>query len=54
MTVKELIDELQKLPQELPIYDYNGAIERVYVRSEYPLGDTANPKCEYTKVVYID
>ena len=54
MTVKELISELQNMPDDLEVYTLCGKVESVLINPEYPLGDTANPNCKYAKVVYLD
>lgn len=54
MTVKELIAELKDMPEDLEVYSLCGKVENVCIHPEYPLGDTANPKCKYAKVVYLD
>lgn len=46
MTVAELILELQKMPQNLDVYTLGGKAD-VIIAYEYPLGDSANTKCEY-------
>lgn len=50
MTVQELIDILKPLPKDLIIWD----ITDVMIVDDYPLGDGANPDCEYGTVVLLD
>ena len=54
MTVAELILELQEMPQNLDVYVLSGKVNDVIIAHEYPLGDSANPKCEYADVVWIE
>ena len=54
MTVAELILELQEMPQNLNVYALRGKVDEVIIAHEYPLGDSANPKCEYADVVWIE
>jgi len=55
MTVKELILELQKYPQDLVVVDYTGRLETEDVRmlDEYYDGDCANPNCPVIKALEI-
>ena len=54
MTVAELILELQKMPQNLDVYTLGEKANDVIIAHEYPLGDNANPKCEYADVVWVE
>ena len=55
MTVKELIEKLQEMPQDLPVYDFNyEEIIGCHVNDEFYNGDSANPKCEIITVVMLD
>ena len=55
MTVKELIEKLQEMPQGLQVvgcdYEY---VEGCHVNDEYYDGDYANPDCPILMVVMID
>ena len=49
-TVGDLIQELQKYPQDMLIFDMGGDLfEEVKIVEEIPLGDPANPKCKFVK-----
>ncbi len=50
MTVQELIDRLKPLPKDLIIWD----IMDVRIVDDYPLGDGADPNCEYGTVVILE
>ena len=55
MTVKELINKLEEMPQDLEVYDFSH--EKVYgchVQKEFCAGDPANPKCPIITIVMID
>ena len=55
MTVKELIEKLQEIPQDLLVVDsecYH--VEGCHVQEEYYDGDYADPKCPILTVVMID
>ena len=57
MTVKELIELLQSYPQDMIVVDDLGILEPrdIHIEHEYPLGDSANPKCEFLdEVLYIE
>ena len=55
MTVKELIEKLQEMPQDLPVVDWGGFdVEGCHIDEEYYDGDSANPKCPVLTVVMID
>ena len=54
MTVAELILELQKMPQDFDVFVFGEETTDVKIVSDYPLGDNANPKCEYADVVWIE
>lgn len=59
MTVRELTEVLSQIPEE---YQNMRVVDSSYefikgnwkVLEEYPLGDYANPKCEYEDVIYIE
>ena len=46
MTIKELIEELQRFPEGLPVF-VDGFEPVVKYDDEFPLGDPADPQCEY-------
>lgn len=46
MTIKELIEELQRYPENIPVY-VDGYEPTVKYNDEFPLGDPADPFCEY-------
>ena len=55
MTVKELIEKLKEMPQDLPVVDYGGFhVEECYIDEEYYDSDSANPNCPIFEVVRID
>lgn len=55
MTVKEFIEKLQEMPQNLPVVDWGGYhVEGCHIEEEYYDGDYANPKCPVLTVVMID
>ncbi|WP_458397833.1 hypothetical protein [Anaerotignum sp.] len=48
MTVKQLIDALKTFDEHLECYAVDFyKIESVRIAKDIPLGDTANPNCEY-------
>ena len=53
MTVRELIEELKKLPQDIPVITMSERIDEVRYRDDYYDGDPANPKCKQIEVVEI-
>lgn len=59
MTVRELAKLLSLIPEEyqdLDIVDSDYCIIKGNWKlwEDYPLGDYANPKCEYEDVIYIE
>jgi len=55
MTVRELIEKLQEMPQDLPVVDWGHYyVEGCHVNDEYFDGDAANPNCPIITVVMID
>ena len=55
MTVKELIEKLKEMPQDLEVYDYSyEKVTGCHINSEFYNGDSANPKTEIITVVMID
>lgn len=59
MTVRELTKTLSSIPEEyqdLDIVDCSYDIMKGEWKlwEEYPLGDYADPKCEYKNVIYIE
>lgn len=49
MTVKELIDKLQEMPQDLKVNAYAGEIQSVYLASE-----SIGVSTKSVKIVYLD
>ena len=55
MTVKELIEKLADMPQDLPVFDVGHfAIEGCHIDEEFYNGDPANPNCPIITAVVID
>lgn len=54
MTVKELKEILESIPDFLTIYNSGMEIEDVKVVPNYPIGDSANPNCKYETVLVIE
>ena len=55
MTVKEFVEKLQEMPQDLLVVDWGGYhVEGCHIEEEYYDGDYANPKCPVLTVVMID
>ena len=55
MTVKEFIDKLKEMPQDLEVYDWSyEKVEGCHIDNEFYVGDPANPKCPIITVVMID
>ena len=55
MTVHELIQLLQTMPQELPVKDHMGEnINGCHINEEFYDGDYANPNCTIVTVVEFD
>lgn len=46
MTIKELIEELQRYPENIPVF-VDGNEPTVRYNDEFPLDDPADPLCEY-------
>lgn len=53
MTVKELIETLKQLPEDLPIVFMNEHIDHVRILDEFYDRDSANPNCKIIKVVEL-
>lgn len=53
MTVKELIDELEKYPIDMKVTDGSSVIDEVFVKDEFYDGDSANPNYPCYKVLVI-
>ena len=54
ITTGDLIKELQKYPQDTPIFDLGGdRFEEIEVCADIPLGDPANPNCEFVKGILL-
>ena len=59
MTVRELTNFLSQIPEE---YQDMMVVDSEYDRfdgnwkilEDYPLGDSANPMCEFVKAIYIE
>ena len=56
MTVKELIEELQKMPQDMLVFNkgYDAIVDRVFLYEKFPQGDIAHPSEIFKDVVMID
>jgi hypothetical protein len=55
MTVKELVEKLQEMPQDLLVVDWGHFhIEGCHIVEGYEDGDGANPNCPILTVVMID
>lgn len=55
MTVKELIAELQKMPQDLPVIDFGEPVEGCHVVHNHFVGDPCRPGgCPEIEAVYLD
>ena len=55
MTVKEFIEKLQEMPQDLLVVDCEGYyVEGCHIEEEYYDGDYANPNCPILTVVMVD
>lgn len=55
MTVKELIEKLQEMPQDLLVVDCGGFhVEGRHINEEYYDGDCADPNCPILTAVVID
>lgn len=54
MTVKELISELQKYPQDMVVTDGTNKIERVSIIEEFYDGDSANSNCTVFSAIRLD
>lgn len=55
MTVKELIEALQNMPQDLPVIDMGEPVEGCHLVHDYPVGDPCKPGgCPEIDVVYLD
>ena len=54
MTVKELREYLLQFDQDLPVYDADWfLLTSCHTVKDFPLGDYANPNCEYLPEVLI-
>ena len=55
MTVKELIEKLQEMPQDLLVVDWGHFhVEGCHIEEDFYDGDDNNPKCPVLTVVMID
>lgn len=54
MTIKELISELQKYPQDMIVTDGMYKIEKVSIIQEFYDGDSTNPKCLVFPAIKIE
>lgn len=54
MTVRELIEALQQMPQDLKVINMCEPVSGCHVNPEYFDGDPANPKCQIIEVVELD
>lgn len=54
MTVKELISELQKYPQDMIVTDGINKVEQVSIIQEFYDGDSANPNCLVFPAIKIE
>lgn len=53
-TVGDLINELQKYPVDTLIFDMGGErFEEIKINNEIPLGDPANPWCEFVEGIQL-
>lgn len=53
MTVKELIEELKKYPDDMIVTDGSYIMDKVFIKEDFYNGDQANPKCEIIKSVLV-
>ena len=53
MTVAEMIEKLKKFPQNLEVLDLGMPVEDLKLVEDFPVGDPANPDCEYKSVVIV-
>jgi len=54
MTVEQLIEILKTMPKDMLVISGVSPIEEVMIYHDYPLGDAANPNCEYADVVLVN
>ena len=54
MTVEQLINQLQSYPKDKTVLVMGDKITDIREVYDYPLGDYANPKCDYADVVWIE
>ena len=53
MTVAEMIEKLKKFPPELEVLDMGLPVEDLRIVDDYPVGDPANPGCEFKSIVIV-
>ena len=54
MNVRELIEHLKQYDQDLPVFDADWEpMVGCHIVEDFPLGDYANPDCEYLDKVLI-
>lgn len=53
MTVAEMIEKLKGFPPDLEVLDLGMPVEDLKIVDNYPVGDPANPDCEYKSVVIV-
>ena len=55
MMVKEFIEKLQEMPQDLQVFESDGfEVKGCHIEDEFYNGDSANPECGIITVVKID
>ncbi len=54
MTVKELIEILQTMPQDCPVMNGYNAVEDVYLDEEFYFADSQNPRTAFGPAVVIE
>lgn len=53
MTVAEMIEKLKKFQPDLEVLDLGMPVEDLKLVEDFPVGDPANPDCEYKSVVIV-
>lgn len=53
MTVAEMIEKLKEFPPDIEVLDLGMPVEDLKIVDNYPVGDPANPDCEYKSVVIV-
>lgn len=53
MTVAEMIEKLKKFPPDLEVLDLGMPVEDLKLVDGFPIGDPANPDCEFESVVIV-